>query len=265
MHLLSFVGDLLQMASLCFFFTSCQKNASGISLKAQELSFLVFLLRYHDIVQEFQSYYSTFMKLLSLGLTGATVYTVRYKEPAKSTYSSKQDSMKYGNIVLLTGILAIFVNLFGSNDTSIAETSEEMEVVFDFDLFLWTYSICLETFAMLPQLNMFRKNRHLQPSVQHAMMLRGTYRVFYLCHWIHLGLARNELQIMICFAGTVQVLLYLDFFAYHASNLIRNGPSGLLRSLSTAAPEKSTSTETFSDRGYISAQRSHFNAVLCTP
>jgi ER lumen protein retaining receptor len=222
MNKLRIVGDVCHTFSVVVFYAiaRCRGNAAGVSLKAQELYLLVFVMRYIDLLTTFHSGYNTSMKLMFIFMTGLTVYTLKYIEPAKSTYSAAQDSYKHWSIVIFTGVFAMLIHLIGSGVVDIKGGSgEEFEVHFEkYEMFsfLWTFSICLEPFAMLPQLYIFWKNRHLNPEIRLAMFLKGSYRLFYIANWVQRGQNYENYQhhVLIYLAGGLQVLMYADFFLY---------------------------------------------------
>jgi hypothetical protein len=110
------------------------------------------------------------------------------------------------------------IHVLGSGTVDI--TGDEFEVHFErYDWFetLWTFSICLEPFARLPQLHMFWNNRMIQPDVRMAIFLKGSYRLFYIFNWIYRSIKEVHYRhhVLVYAAGGLQVLLYSDFFLYH--------------------------------------------------
>jgi ER lumen protein retaining receptor len=222
MNKLRLVGDEIHAASVLWFFViaRCKGNAAGMSLKAQELYLLAFVMRYMDLLITFYSWYNTCMKVFFILITAMTVYALRNVEPAKSTYSRTQDSFSHWSILVFTGIVAMVIHLIGSGVVDIKGGSgEEFEVHFEkyeWFSFLWTFSICLEPFAMLPQLYIFRKNRLVSWDVRGAICLKGLYRLFYIINWMHVSkFGTPQHHVLVYIAGALQVLMYTDFFLYH--------------------------------------------------
>lgn len=82
-----------------------------MSLKSQELFFLVFITRYLDLFTHFVSLYNTSMKLLFLLFSGAVVWVIRYKEPFRSTYDRSHDTfLHFKFAVLPCALLALIFN-----------------------------------------------------------------------------------------------------------------------------------------------------------
>lgn len=214
-------GDIFHIISLCLFYIiiGIKGNAAGVSLKAQELSLIVFVTRYLDVFTDFYSTYNTFMKLMCISITGLTVYTIRYQEPARSTYSPRQDTFNHWQIALFAAIFAMLAYFIGSGVVDIkGDTGEEFEVHFErYELasLMWTFSICLEPFAMLPQLYMFWNNRMINLDVRLAMFFRGCYRMCYIIFWFKRGQVTMEHHFLVYAAGVIQLLLYTDFIIYH--------------------------------------------------
>ena len=221
MRRLRLSGDIFHIVSLCLFYIiiGIKGNAAGVSLKAQELSLIVFVTRYLDVFTDFYSTYNTFMKLMCISITGLTVYTIRFQEPARSTYSPRQDTFNHWQIALFSAIFAMLAYFIGSGVVDIkGDTGEEFEVHFErYELasLMWTFSICLEPFAMLPQLYMFWNNRMMNVDVRLAMFFRGCYRMCYIIFWYKRGQVTMEHHFLVYAAGVIQLLLYTDFMIYH--------------------------------------------------
>ena len=220
MNIFRLTGDTCHVASILIFLiiVKYKGNGAGISLRAHDLYFLVFATRYLDLFFTFYSWYNSFMKLLFLGTTMTIIYTLRYVEPAKSTYSASQDIFPQWKCASIALAIAMLVHVVGSGTVDI--TGDEFEVHFErYNWFesLWTFSICLEPFAMLPQLYMFWNNRTIQNDVRIAIFLKGLYRLFYIFNWIFRSLkeAHYRHHVLVYAAGGLQVLFYSDFFLYH--------------------------------------------------
>ena len=63
------------------------RSVAGISLKTQELYFLVFVTRYLDLFHS-ASLYLFVMKLIYIAASGAIVYVMRFKHPWNTTYET---------------------------------------------------------------------------------------------------------------------------------------------------------------------------------
>jgi ER lumen protein retaining receptor len=220
MNMFRFAGDTCHVASILLFLVivKCKGNGAGISLRAHELYCLVFATRYLDIFFSFYGVYNSVLKIFFLGSTMTIIYTLKCVEPAKSTYSSSQDTFPHWKCASVALVVALLIHALGSGTVDI--TGDEFEVHIErYDWFetLWTFSICLEPFAMLPQLHIFWNNRIIQPDVRMAIFCKGIYRLFYIFNWFYRNLKEPHYRhhVLVYAAGGLQVLFYSDFFFYH--------------------------------------------------
>ncbi len=77
---------------------------------------------------------------------------------------------------------------------------------------LWTFSIYLESVAILPQLFMVSKTGEAETITSHYLFALGSYRALYLFNWIYRYYAEGFFDIIAVVAGVVQTILYCDFF-----------------------------------------------------
>merc|ERR1711997_427453 len=105
------------------------RSCAGISGKSQILFLVVFVTRYLDLVTNFVSVYNTVMKVFFIVSAAATVYLMYVK--FRATYDGNHDSFR------VEFLLAMVLN----NEFTVMEI-------------LWTFSIYLESVAILPQLFM---------------------------------------------------------------------------------------------------------------
>ncbi|POM61051.1 ER lumen protein retaining receptor, partial [Phytophthora palmivora] len=111
MNLFRLVGDMAHLASFLVLLLKllASRSANGISLKTQELFFLVFVTRYVDLFFHFVSLYNTLMKLLFLMFSGAIVYVIRFREPFRSTYDKSHDAFLHLKFAVLPCALLALV------------------------------------------------------------------------------------------------------------------------------------------------------------
>ena len=77
---------------------------------------------------------------------------------------------------------------------------------------LWTFSIYLESVAILPQLFMISKTGEAETITSHYLFALGSYRTLYIVNWVWRYYNEGFYDIIAIVAGCVQTLLYLDFF-----------------------------------------------------
>jgi len=180
------------------------QNARGISIKTQELYFLVFITRYLDLFTTFYSVYNSTMKIFYITITAYTIYMVKYQEPYKSMYNRDQDPIQHFKFAVAPCItVAVFAHLIGSGFS-------------DFNLmeFLWHFSIYLESIAIFPQLVTLRRYRLVENLTGKFMFFLGSYRFLYIINWIYRAHTEPHYRhhYVVYFCGVLQTVLYADFF-----------------------------------------------------
>ncbi|CAG2236245.1 KDELR [Mytilus edulis] len=85
---------------------------------------------------------------------------------------------------------------------------------------LWTFSIYLECVAMLPQFWMMIWNGEAGRFVCFYLCAMGSYRVFYIIHWIYIEDSNGgNLNLISFFSGNLQSCLYLVFLTVYINKL----------------------------------------------
>lgn len=204
MNIFRLIGDMSHLASFLVLLLKllASRSAAGISLKSQELFFLVFVTRYVDLFTHFVSLYNTVMKVLFLLFSGAIVYVIRCREPFRSSYDKSHDTFLHLKFAVLPcAILAVVFN----------EEFSIMEI-------LWTFSIYLEAVAIIPQLILLQRHGEVENLTSNYVLLLGAYRGFYLLNWIYRAATEKSYHMiwLMFIAGMVQTALYVDFFYYYA-------------------------------------------------
>jgi ER lumen protein retaining receptor len=77
---------------------------------------------------------------------------------------------------------------------------------------LWTFSIYLESVAILPQLYMVTATGEAETITSHYLFALGIYRLFYILNWIYRYHTENVLDWISIVSGVIQTILYCDFF-----------------------------------------------------
>ena len=77
---------------------------------------------------------------------------------------------------------------------------------------LWTFSIYLESVAILPQLFMISKTGEAETITSHYLFALGAYRALYIVNWIYRYYFEGFYDFIAIVAGCVQTALYCDFF-----------------------------------------------------
>uniref|UniRef100_A0A7S4HZX9 ER lumen protein-retaining receptor n=2 Tax=Odontella aurita TaxID=265563 RepID=A0A7S4HZX9_9STRA len=214
-------GDMSHVFSIIILLLRLRvaKNAQGISLRTNELFFVVFVTRYLDLFTTFYSLYNSGMKILYIVTTGTIIYMIRFKEPICSTYDKAQDTfLHWRYAVAPCAVIATITHLIGSG----FRRFELLEL-------LWTFSIYLESIAILPQLIVLQRYREVENLTGNFIFFMGAYRAFYILNWIWRSYHEPMYQhhFVVYFCGVLQTLLYADFFYYYFKSKTKGGKFSL--------------------------------------
>ncbi|EPB80846.1 ER lumen protein retaining receptor [Ancylostoma ceylanicum] len=166
---------------------------TGLSGRSQVLFAIVFISRYLDLFTNFISVYNSVMKVFFLATSIGTVYLMWVK--FKATYDRNNDSLRIEFLVIPAAILALLIN----------HEFTVMEV-------MWTFSIYLESVAIMPQLFMLSRTGNAETITAHYLFALGSYRALYIVNWIFRYYTENFFDPIAVVAGIVQTVLYADFF-----------------------------------------------------
>jgi len=169
------------------------RSCAGISGKTQIMFAMVFICRYLDLFTNFVSLYNTVMKVIFIASAVATVYLMFFK--FRATYDSNHDTFRMEFLIVPVAGLSFLVN----HDFSPFEI-------------LWTFSIYLESVAILPQLFMISKTGEAETITSHYLFALGSYRALYILNWIYRYYFEGFFDLIAVVAGCVQTVLYCDFF-----------------------------------------------------
>lgn len=192
--------------------------ALGISVRTHELFLVVFVTRYLDLFTTFYGIYNSCMKVLYIGTTASIIYTIRYQEPIKSTYDKSQDTFLHWKFAVAPCVLlAVITHLIGA---STGKTE-----MMDFVELLWTFSIYLESIAILPQLIVLQRYREVENLTGNYIFFMGAYRFLYILNWIYRANYEPHYKHhwVVYFCGVLQTLLYVDFFYYYFQSKKKGG------------------------------------------
>lgn len=203
MNFFRLLGDLSHLLAIILLLLKIWKTRScaGISGKSQILFLVVFVTRYLDLVTNFVSLYNTTMKIFFISSAAATVYLMYFK--FKATYDGNHDTFRVEFLLAPTALLALVLN----HDFSVMEI-------------LWTFSIYLESVAILPQLFMVSKTGEAETITSHYLFALGSYRALYIFNWIWRYYNESFYDIIAIVAGVVQTVLYCDFFYLYVTKVM---------------------------------------------
>lgn len=86
---------------------------------------------------------------------------------------------------------------------------------------LWTFSIYLESVAILPQLFLVSKTGEAESINSHYLFALGSYRGLYLFNWVYRYYAEDHYDLIAIVAGLVQTVLYCDFFYLYITKVLK--------------------------------------------
>lgn len=86
---------------------------------------------------------------------------------------------------------------------------------------LWTFSIYLESVAILPQLFLVSKTGEAESITSHYLFALGSYRGLYLLNWVYRYYAEDHYDLIAIVAGLVQTILYCDFFYLYITKVLK--------------------------------------------
>lgn len=207
MNIFSFTGDILHLASILILLLKIYttKNVRGISLYTQILYLVVFLCRYSDLFWNFYSVYNEIMKVVFIVSSSAIVYLFIVDRRYSTTYDkSTEQPVLLAYICLPCLVLCVLL------------TSQY--TIFEL---LWTFSILLESVAIVPQLLLVHNhaksnNGFIENLTSNYVFTLGGYRAMYIINWIYRYITEphfhNWLPV-IC--GLIQTGIYGDFFYYY--------------------------------------------------
>uniref|UniRef100_U5EX25 ER lumen protein-retaining receptor n=1 Tax=Corethrella appendiculata TaxID=1370023 RepID=U5EX25_9DIPT len=204
MNLFRLAGDLSHLLAIIILLIKIWKTRScaGLSGKSQILFALVYITRYLDLVTTYISLYNSFMKVIFISTSLATIYLMYSK--FRATYDKNHDSFRIEFLIIPCVILSLVIN---SNFTV-------LEV-------LWTFSIYLESVAILPQLFLVSKTGEAESITSHYLFALGSYRALYILNWIYRYYAEGHYELIAIFAGCVQTILYCDFFYLYVTKVLK--------------------------------------------
>lgn len=199
-------GDLAHVSSIILLLKKIigHKSCAGISLRTQILYAIVFTTRYLDIFTNTYSLYNTLLKIVYLAATYYTIYLIT--RTYKTTYDAEHDNFGIMYLIVPAAILGLVIS---SDHTSITEI-------------LWTFSIVLESVAILPQIFLLQKTGAVENITADYIVCLGTYRALYIANWVYRYITEPGYSAWIVWIfGSIQTFMYLDFFYFYAMSRIK--------------------------------------------
>lgn len=204
MNIFRLLGDLSHLLAIIILLIKIWRTRScaGISGKSQILFAIVYTSRYLDLFTSFISLYNSSMKIIFISASFATVYLIYAK--FKATYDRNHDTFRIEFLLIPVTVLGLVLN----HEFTILEI-------------LWTFSIYLESVAILPQLFLVSKTGEAETITSHYLFCLGTYRALYIFNWVYRYYFEGFYDLIAIIAGVVQTVLYCDFFYLYVTKVIK--------------------------------------------
>lgn len=220
MNIFRLAGDMSHVFSILVLLLRLRvaKNAQGISVRTQELFLMVFVTRYLDLFTTYYSLYNSCMKILYIGATATIIYMIKFQKPICTTYDKSQDTFLHWKFAVLPcAVIALITHLIGRGGKI-----DVLEL-------LWTFSIYLESIAILPQLIVLQRYREVENLTGNYIFFMGAYRALYIVNWIYRAHTEPHYKHhwVVYFCGVLQTLLYADFFYYFFLSKAKGGKFSL--------------------------------------
>ena len=204
------VGDLSHLVSFVFLMLSIHKSydASVISSRTQQLLLCVFLCRYMDVYRTFwDAPYLVFMKIMFIMSTFVIVIQLRKKR--------RHISEDFDLVPRLALLVPCMISAAIYQHHVPPHTIQEL---------LWTFSILLESVALIPQLYLLHKETFVYAYMAHYLALLVLYRFMYCVNWVvRWTYFNHSTPLLVCLAGIVQNILLVDFVYYYLLSRKKNG------------------------------------------
>ena len=212
-NLFRYIADFSHLISsiLLLFKMFKSKSCSGISFQTHLLYLIVFLTRYinQDIFRP--PIYNILFKIFYIFST--LIILIIMKTIFKKTYRKKHDNFKIIWILIICTIITYF-------------TTRNFEI----DEILWTFSLWVESLAILPQLFLLQRTQRIDVMTHEYIFFLGIYRLFYVINWIYKSTTMTgKTPYVVWTTGIIQTLLYADFIYYYIKSIIQGTEFALPR------------------------------------
>lgn len=156
-----------------------------------------------DLFSVYISFYNTFFKILFISSTAYIITLIKFKKPYSIGYDNKTDS--FNHYLFLYPVVLLVTVLFHVGNPSSYLTHE----------YFWSFSVWLESVAIVPQLYIVYKKREVEIITGSYMACLGCYKIFYVISWIYLYLQNANLIWIKFIAGGIQIAIYFDYLYFY--------------------------------------------------
>ena len=96
---------------------------------------------------------------------------------------------------------------------------------------LWTFSVILEAFCILPQLVLLRQTTVPTVIDSYYLVTLGSYRALYIVNWIYRGIKEHQADAVAIIFGVIQTAFYVDFaWVYYSRQRVKLRGGGIIDS-----------------------------------
>ena len=114
------------------------------------------------------------------------------------TYHRDDDDFPHQYLIAFAAILALLIH-----------------TEFSWWELVWSFSLWLESVAILPQINILNKFGGAEVFTLHYIAALGSYRFFYIIFWVYRYTSEGYVCWTSVLSGILQVALYVDFFVLY--------------------------------------------------
>ncbi|PWW80891.1 ER lumen protein retaining receptor, partial [Tuber magnatum] len=200
-------ADLCHLASKAILILTIHlhRSAEGISLLTQMLYALVFLTRYTDIFNPRASAYLTILKWTYI-LTSFYIIYVMLRVFKRSREEEKEWRVAAG-VLAISFVLAPVC--WGLTEVIWRGTDRRYWLT----EIPWTFSIILESVAVLPQISLLRYTAIPTAITSYYLLTLGVYRALYIPNWIvrYNDPSDQLFEPWAIIFGVLQTILYIEF------------------------------------------------------
>ncbi|KAI8999472.1 ER lumen protein retaining receptor [Gaertneriomyces semiglobifer] len=207
MNIFRLTGDMMHLASILILLMkiTMTRSAAGISFKTQLLYTIVFCTRYLDLFFKFRSIYNSIMKIFFIGTSFYVLFLMKKK--FRATWDPNLDTMRLEFLLAPCAVLGLLTGL-GKG--------------FNIPEILWTFSLWLESVAILPQLFQLTRTGEAETITTHYLFALGAYRGLYILNWIYrYFVVGDNIDMIPVITGILQTALYCDFFYVYFTKVLK--------------------------------------------
>lgn len=179
-----------------------RKSCAGVSLKTRVIYLIVFLCRYVNSGFFAPPMYNLIFKTFYICSTSLVIVLMLTK--FRRTYDKRHDS--FSMIILV--VMCVPLALVSTRNYSVGEV-------------LWTFSLWLESVAIIPQLFLIKRNQRVDVVTKDHVFFLGLYRLFYVLNWIRKAVVKNKTVRVTWVTGILQTIIYFDFLYYYCRAFFR--------------------------------------------